>query len=556
MFCNSFIKLTLLVIALQAGEKASAFTVRNPRVFQGRTSRPVVIQSGPRPELLTQLSLFRRLFGRKKKDVDNASDVVKVMPKPQASARRQSSRLEEEAAVCVIGGGVSGLTAATEAAKILTNNEDKVILLEASPSLGGRVQSDKTDDGFVLDRGFAVFIDQYPAAKAVLDFEKLNLGKFLPGALVKVKGRNKLARVADPLRQPEDIFAAIFAPVGSLLDKILLLPLIIHAKTKSIEEIFLEKEKDTLSELQDEWGLGDTILDRFFRPFLEGIYLAKLDEQSSRMFHFIFKMFSEGSATLPEGGMGAVSEQLERKASEAGVALRTNSPVAFIEQDGDSFVVRCPETSSIIRSKSVVFATDGQVAQKLLSQVDGFQSLSGLAEQPQRSVGCLYYSFEGDEPVTEPILILNGIGEDRGTKIFPVNNVCFPSAVSKGYAPEGKGLCSVTVLKDAMDYFEGRDDELDRTVRTQLGTWFPDYKDDIKDKWELKKIYRIKNAQPSQLRGPFPANINGGRDCNSFRGKSLPKGMFVCGDHMATATLNGALESGVNAGKAAGKAAN
>jgi predicted NAD/FAD-dependent oxidoreductase len=27
--------------------------------------------------------------------------------------------------------------------------------------------------------------------------------------------------------------------------------------------------------------------------------------------------------------------------------------------------------------------------------------------------------------------------------------------------------------------------------------------------------------------------------------------MFVCGDYMATSTLNGALESGVNAGKAA-----
>jgi predicted NAD/FAD-dependent oxidoreductase len=28
--------------------------------------------------------------------------------------------------------------------------------------------------------------------------------------------------------------------------------------------------------------------------------------------------------------------------------------------------------------------------------------------------------------------------------------------------------------------------------------------------------------------------------------------MYVCGDYMATATLNGALESGVNAGEAVG----
>ena len=34
----------------------------------------------------------------------------------------------------------------------------------------------------------------------------------------------------------------------------------------------------------------------------------------------------------------------------------------------------------------------------------------------------------------------------------------------------------------------------------------------------------------------------------TFYGKELPNGLYVCGDHMATATLNGAVESGVSAG--------
>jgi predicted NAD/FAD-dependent oxidoreductase len=37
-------------------------------------------------------------------------------------------------------------------------------------------------------------------------------------------------------------------------------------------------------------------------------------------------------------------------------------------------------------------------------------------------------------------------------------------------------------------------------------------------------------------------------------GKELPEGILVCGDHMATATLNGAFESGVSAGQMAAKA--
>jgi predicted NAD/FAD-dependent oxidoreductase len=49
--------------------------------------------------------------------------------------------------------------------------------------------------------------------------------------------------------------------------------------------------------------------------------------------------------------------------------------------------------------------------------------------------------------------------------------------------------------------------------------------------------------------------MNGGRASNSYRGKDLPEGLFVCGDHMATATLNGALESGVSAGREAAKIA-
>jgi phytoene dehydrogenase-like protein len=155
--------------------------------------------------------------------------------------------------------------------------------------------------------------------------------------------------------------------------------------------------------------------------------------------------------------------------------------------------------------------------------------------------------------VEEPILILNGIGEASGTEAYPVNNVCFPSVVNDGYAPDGYNLCCVTVLGDAMKLYDGRPNELDSAVRRQLGTWFREDRSAILNDWNLKKIYFIPNAQPGQFNGPTPANVNGGRPSNTFRGKELPPGLFVCGDHMATATLNGALESGSGAGLAAGK---
>ena len=114
------------------------------------------------------------------------------------------------------------------------------------------------------------------------------------------------------------------------------------------------------------------------------------------------------------------------------------------------------------------------------------------------SVGCLYYSFKGNPPIDDPILILNGEKEqlEDGTdnnddNNFPINNICFPSVVQKSYSPEGYSLCSVSVLGDAMLKYKGRSSELDQAVRKQLGTWFPDQRTDILEEWDLKKIFYV-----------------------------------------------------------------
>jgi Flavin containing amine oxidoreductase len=158
----------------------------------------------------------------------------------------------EAASICIIGAGVSGLAAAISASKE-SSSLSNIILLEASNSIGGRVQSDQKD-GYILDQGFAVFIEAYPFAKQLLDYESLNLKRFLPGALVKIKDSDKLERVSDPLRIPSDIFTALLAPIGSLLDKILILKLVYHVRTKSIEDLFAEPETDTLTALKNTWN--------------------------------------------------------------------------------------------------------------------------------------------------------------------------------------------------------------------------------------------------------------------------------------------------------------
>lgn len=460
----------------------------------------------------------------------------------------------EDVSICVIGGGVSGLAASITAAEQLNNgdNDKKIVLLEKSSTLGGRVQSDATDDGYTLDRGFAVFIEEYPCSKKLLDYDQLKLGRFVPGSLVKIAGQDGLCKVADPLRVPSDLLTAILAPVGSLVDKALVLTLLFTVFTNSVDDLFAMEETDTLTCLKQRYRFSDAFISQFFKPFLEGIYLAPLEEQSSRMFHFVFKMFAEGSATLPEGGMGKVTDLLASNAKAANVDIRNNSALSSLSIDKDGHIVVQSKDKSRFRAKSVIIATDGAVAQTILSTIPGLESLKDSPTQEQRSVGCFYYGFDTPVPVQDPILILNGAERDSPLT-HPVNNVCFPSVVNKGYAPTDCHLCSVTLLKKTLDAFGDDKDKLDQAIRAQLQTWFPDCAQDIAESWQFKGMYKFDNAQPAQLTGPAPANVNGGRDCATYRGNTLPMGLFVCGDHMSTATLNGALESGVNAGTEAAK---
>lgn len=66
----------------------------------------------------------------------------------------------------------------------------------------------------------------------------------------------------------------------------------------------VSKEVTTEEYLRKE-GFSDLMIDRFFRPFYQGIFLGDLKEQSSRMFEFLFRMFVSGPASLPSAGSDA-----------------------------------------------------------------------------------------------------------------------------------------------------------------------------------------------------------------------------------------------------------
>ncbi|MBS1956359.1 MAG: FAD-dependent oxidoreductase [Cyanobacteria bacterium SZAS-4] len=407
-------------------------------------------------------------------------------------------------AVIIVGGGLAGLTCAVK----LHEAEVPFLLVEASDKLGGRVASDRYDN-FILDRGFQVLLTAYPEAKRILDYSKLGLHAFYPGALVFRGG--KLHKLADPFRHPLDAVSGALSPIGSLADKMQVGKLRQSLVGTTVKKLFEKPETTTEKALQDH-GFSKEMIDSFFRPFLGGIFLDRSLKTSSRMFDFVFKMFSEGDTSLPARGMGAIADQLAAKLPASSIRMKSH-----VRNVQDGFVIM--DDGDTMAAPIIVVATEGPEAAKLLGEE--------IQTTPARSVLCVYYAAQ-KAPFEEPILVLNG--EGKGC----VNNVCVPSNVARSYAPEGQHLVSVSVLGERD---EDEDKEIDDEVRKDLKPWFGEQV----ESWRYLRSYKIKYALPDQS----PPQL-----ATAQRPVKLRPGIFVCGDHRDNASINGALASGRRAAEA------
>jgi len=411
--------------------------------------------------------------------------------------------------VVVVGAGLAGLTCA----RALCGHGHPVAVLEAADGVGGRVRTDVVE-GFRLDRGFQVLFTAYPEARRVLDYARLDLGAFVPGALVRFGGR--FHRVVDPVRRPGSALEGLLSPVGTLGDKLRVLRLRQRASAMTLETIFSSPERSVRDELSA-LGFSEEFVRRFFRPFLGGIFLDASLETTSRMFYFVYRMLSQGDTVIPAGGMGAIPAQLAASLPPRSIRLGARAVEVLRNDRGRADGVRL-ETGETVSAGAVVVATSAEHAAPLLGVP--------LERQP-RDVTCLYYAAPR-APVGEPLLVLDGEGSG------PVTNFCVPSQVARDYAPAGHALISTTVLGDP----PACDEALDGAVRAQMGEWFGA---EPVGAWRLLRIYRMRwaqFAQPPSLLKPGGHAVTAGL------------GLFVCGDHVEHASINGAMRSGRRAAEA------
>ena len=396
--------------------------------------------------------------------------------------------------VVIVGAGLAGLACAQD----LTRVGVACRVLEASDGVGGRVRTDAVD-GFLLDRGFQILLTAYPEVQRRLDVAALEVGRFEPGATVRLRGR--FHRVSDPLRRPLRIPGTVVAPIGTLADKARLMRLIVDVRRHTVRELLRRPDTTTAGRLARA-GFSDRMMESFWQPLFAGIQLDPDLEVSSRRFETILRMLAIGATGVPRRGMGTIPAQLASTLPDDVVRLGAR----VMAVDGPVVVL---EGGEHVRGRAVVVATEGPAAHQLLG--------ARVPDPGSRSAACCWFTAR-EPPLAGPTLILDG--EASG----PAKNVAVLSEVSPSYAPAGRALVAAAVPGPA-----ALDPAVTSRVRDQLARWFGSVTAD----WEHLRTDVIEHGQPAQ-----------GPPLDPKRRVALGDGLFVCGDHRDTASIQGAMFSG------------
>ncbi|CQR64409.1 NAD(P)/FAD-dependent oxidoreductase [Streptomyces leeuwenhoekii] len=439
-----------------------------------------------------------------------------------------------QADVVVVGAGVAGLAAAHR----LTGAGVSTVVLEAAHGVGGRMATEKVD-GFRLDRIGQLLSTAYSELRLAPGLDGLALRSFAPGVLLHSDGRRHragavasagsargafaggtrgalhvvraLAGAPRPGSAPRRLASAprtpgraapvprgrAGAPLGTAVDQARLGAALTRLAGTPVDRLLARPELPAAQALEAR-GLPARAVDGFLRPLLSALLCDPELTTSSRCADLALRAFAGGRLCLPEGGAEALPERLARALPPG--TVRTGVRVTSIATNA----VTTAEHGEI-RCRAVLLATGARAAAELLP---------GLRVPDFHPVTVVHHTTD-EPPATGAALLLDA---DRGG---PVAHTAVVSHVDPSRAPAGRALVSSTVLGPPPP-------GVDTAVRMHLERLYGT----STARWETLAVHHTAEAVPA-MRPPH----------DPHRPVRLLAGLYVCGDHRDTSTVQGALRS-------------